>query len=146
MNDDAGDGGTGHGATRNAGYDEWLDALENGEGYALVCPAGRGSLPPRRICPECGSTTLTREPLPAVGTVETATVVHVPPPRFVDDAPYITAIASFGPVRLTGVLGGIPVDSDDRSAPVGTSVEAGVETRSTDGGRVVTFRPTDDGP
>lgn len=155
--DGASDGGAGDGVStpRNAGYDEWLDALGDGEGYALVCPAGHGSVPPRRLCPECGSTTLTEAPLPAVGTVETATVVHVPPPRFADDAPYVTAIAAFGPVRLTGVLKGVAVDDDaddseggedDGNSPlVGLSVEPGVETRSTDGGAVVAFRPVDEG-
>ncbi|MES3160972.1 MAG: OB-fold domain-containing protein [Halorubrum sp.] len=141
--------------TQNAGYDEWLDALAADEGYALVCPAGHGSLPPRRICPECGSTSLSEELLPTVGRVETATVVHVPPPRFADDAPYVTAIASFDPVRLTGVLRGVDLDgtgsntgsdSGDRDgvAAVGTSVEVCVETRATDEGSIVVFRPIDD--
>ena len=146
MSDGADDGGTGDDGTgdgastpRNAGYDEWLAALATGEGYALVCPDGHGSLPPRRVCPECGSTSLSEEPLPAVGTVETATVVHVPPPRFADDAPYVTAIARFGPVRLTGVLRGVV--PEDGSELVGRAVESGVSERETDGGSVVVFRP-----
>ncbi|MUW13406.1 nucleic acid-binding protein [Halorubrum sp. CBA1125] len=94
---------------RTAGYDEWLDAIEAGDGYALVCPSGHGSLPPRRVCPECGSTTLAREPLSDAGTVETFTVVHVPSPQFADDAPYVTAVVDAGPTRVTGV-----VRSDDR--------------------------------
>lgn len=132
------DGASGYG---NAGYDEWRNALGDGEGYALVCPDGHGSLPPRRVCPGCGSTSLSRESLPAVGTVETATVVHVPPPRFADDAPYVTAIVRFGPVRLTGVLR--DVDPEDGGALVGRSVESGVGERETDGGSIVVFWPSE---
>ena len=127
---------------RDAAHDDWLDAVADGVGYALVCPEGRGSLPPRRVCPECGATSLSEEPLPDEGTVETFTVVHVPPPRFADDAPYVTAIAVFGPVRLTGVLRG--VDADDDAVPLGLSVDADVGTRETDGGRVVVFRPMEE--
>ncbi|ESS04735.1 MAG: putative nucleic-acid-binding protein containing a Zn-ribbon [uncultured archaeon A07HR67] len=152
---------------RDAGYDEWVDALADGRGYALVCPEGHGSLPPRRTCPECGATTFSEEPLPERGTVETVTVVHVPPPQFADDAPYATAIAAFGPVRLTGVLRGVDVgekelsgdgDDDDDTAgdaatasdadtadddpiAIGAPVEVGVAARDTDERRVVTLRP-----
>ncbi|MFC5279665.1 Zn-ribbon domain-containing OB-fold protein [Halorubrum rubrum] len=143
MTDEAESGGSAPAA--NAGYDEWLDALAAEEGYALVCPEGHGSLPPRRVCPECGASDLSEEPLPAEGTVETYTVVHVPSPRFSDDAPYVTAVAQFGPVRLTGVVrevdgdGGVDVDGD--AIEVGSAVEAGVGERETDGGRIVVFRP-----
>ena len=134
---------------RNTGYDEWVDALAEGEGYALVCPEGHGSLPPRRVCPECGASDLSEETLPAEGTVETYTVVHVPSPRFSDDAPYVTAVARFGPVRLTGIVRGVDPDDDidgdgdgDSDAiEVGSAVEAGVGERETDGGRTVVFRP-----
>src|SRR6056297_1929720 len=30
------------------GYDDWLDAIEDGDGYYLECENGHGSLPPRR--------------------------------------------------------------------------------------------------
>ena len=123
----------------DATHDDWLDAVAEGAGYALVCPETHGSLPPRRVCPECGATSLSAEPLPDEGTVETFTVVHVPPPRFADDAPYVTAIAEFGPVRLTGVLRG--VEPDDDAIRLGLPVDVDVGTRETDGGRVVVFRP-----
>lgn len=123
---------------RDAGYDDWLDALAETDGYYLVCPERHGSLPPRRVCPDCGSTELSEEPLPDVGAVETFTAVHVPPPRFADEAPYVTAIADFGPVRLTGVLRG--VDPND-GIPIGLEVTPGVERRATDDERIVTLRP-----
>ena len=42
-------------AARDGAYDDFLDAIEAGEGYYLECENGHGWLPPRRVCPECGS-------------------------------------------------------------------------------------------
>ena len=126
-------------APGDAGYDEWLDAIAEGDGYALLCPEGHGSLPPRRVCPECGSTELSREPLPETGAVETFSVVHVPSPRFADDAPYVTAVVDAGPTRLTGVIR--DVDPDVSAVEIGSSVEVSVEERATDGEPLVVFRP-----
>ena len=125
------------GTVQDAGFDEWFDALERGEAYYLACPEGHGSLPPRRVCPDCGSTDLGERPLPAVGTVETFTVTHIPTPSFEEDAPYAAAIADFGPVRLTGQVVGIDVDAVD----VGLTVEAEVRISETRGERLVGFRP-----
>ncbi|MCY4730158.1 OB-fold domain-containing protein [Natronomonas gomsonensis] len=121
---------------RHNGYDNLLDAIEDGEGYYLACPEGHGSLPPRRVCPECGSRDLTDEPLPDAGEVVAATTVSVPGPQFADDAPYVTAIVDFGPVRLTGVVRG----TDEEPGP-GFVVGVDVEETTTEGERVVTFRP-----
>jgi uncharacterized OB-fold protein len=121
--------------TRDAGYDDWLDALADGDGYYLECPEGHGSLPPRRVCPECGATDLAEEPLPATGEIEAATVVHVAAPRFADDVPYATAVADFGPVRLTGVV------RDHERAEAGATVEAAVGETTTGGEPLVLLRP-----
>ena len=109
-------------APRDEGYDDWLDAVAAGEAFYLECPEGHGRLPPRRVCPACGSTDLETRPLPETGVVETLTTVHVAGPNFADDAPYATAIASFGPVRLTGVLRGI--DPEEVTTAIGESGEA----------------------
>lgn len=105
------------------GYDDLLDAIDDGEGYYLSCPSGHGSLPPRRVCPVCGDPQLQETPLPDVGRVVTYTVVHVPTPQFDGEAPYVTAIAEFGDVRLTAL-----VSTDPDAVSVGADVSVGVET------------------
>lgn len=95
---------------RDAGYDEWLDAIADGDGYYLECPNDHGWLPPRRVCPTCGERTLERRSLAPEGTVVTYTVVHVPTPEFEGSEPYVTAIAEFDAVRVTGIL--LEVDPD----------------------------------
>lgn len=121
---------------RNEGYDDWLDAIEADEGYYLECPNGHGSLPPRRVCPHCGERELAEESLPAEGTVATHTEVHVATPQLVDDTPYVTAIAAFGPVRLTGMLRGV----DHDAVEAGITVVPTVETTETTDERVLVFR------
>ena len=131
-------------AGADADHGEWLAALAEGEGFALVCPDGHGSLPPRRVCPDCGSADLSTEPIRETGTVETYSVVHVPSPRFSDDAPYATAVVDFGPTRLTGVVRGAPGDGDADAPPevaIGDAVTVAVGERVTDGERLVVFRP-----
>ncbi|MEA1930841.1 Zn-ribbon domain-containing OB-fold protein [Halohasta litorea] len=120
-----------------ATYDEWLDAIEAGEGFYLESPEGHGSLPPRRVCPHSGATDLSREPLSETGTVETYTVVHVGATAFDDDTPYISAIVDFGPVELTGVVRGVDLEA----VAVGDEVGVTVETRETTDDRLVVFRP-----
>lgn len=121
----------------NAGYDAFVDALASGDGYFLECERGHGLVPPRRVCPHCGSTALTERSLPETGTVETSTIVHVPTPQLADDVPYCTAIARFGPVRLSGFLRGMDPTDD----VVGTAVRSTVEATATAGERVLVFRP-----
>lgn len=122
---------------RDGGFDDWLDAIDDGEPYYFECADGHGALPPARVCPECGSTDLSQADLPASGAVDTFTIVNVAAPQFADDTPYVTAVADFGKVRLTGVLRGM--DHDD--VAVGTTVGVGVEETETTGERVLTFRP-----
>ena len=118
-------------------YDEWLDSIEDGSGYYIECVNGHGWLPPRRICPECGSQELSDEPLPDSGTVATHTTISVPTPQFEDDAPYVTAIADFGPVAVTGILR----DVDPEAVEIGDAVGLEVGERATTGDRAVVFRP-----
>lgn len=118
----------------NDGHDEFLDALESDDGYYLECANGHGSLPPRAVCPHCGDRDLTEAALPETGDIESYTVVHVPTPAFADDAPYVTAVADFGAVRLTGR---VLADADDVEIGDAVSASAGGEAES----RSVVFEP-----
>jgi len=120
---------------RNEGFDDVLDAVAEGEGYYLECSNGHGSLPPRRLCPDCGDTELTEEPLPDSGEIDTYTVTHVATPNFADDAPYVVAIADFGPVRLTGQLRGV----DPEAVETGQVVGVDVATTETTDERLLVF-------
>lgn len=122
---------------RNEGYDDFLDALEDGEPYYLEGPEGDGYLPPRRIDPATGSQELTEEPLPETGEIVTFTQTHVAAPTFADDAPFVVAVVSFGPVRLTGQLRGI----DAGDAEIGQEVTVGVDRTETTEERVIVFEP-----
>lgn len=122
---------------RNAGYDDWLDAVADGEAFFLKCENGHGSLPPRRACPKCGSQALAEEPLPESGDIETFTVVRVGTPNFTEDTPYATAVASFGPARLTGQVRGVDIDEVE----VGMTVSADVGRTATTGDRILVFEP-----
>ncbi|PSQ09189.1 nucleic acid-binding protein [Halobacteriales archaeon QS_5_70_15] len=121
---------------RDDGYDDLLEAIEAGHGFYLACENGHNYLPPRRVCPDCGSSELEETPLPGTGEVITRKVVHVPPPRFEDDAPYVTAVAEFGPVRVTGIV----LDAD--AAPdVGGAVRPVVGSPETRDDRLLAFEP-----
>lgn len=121
----------------DAGFDEWLHAFVADDGYYVECGNGHGHLPPRRVCPDCGSTEFTEESLPESGTVETITTVHVPAPSFKADAPYDTAVVDFGPARITGVV----VDADPGSVEIGDEVTADVGASETTGKDVLVLRP-----
>ena len=122
---------------RDAGYDDFLDAVEEGQAYYLESPEGHGSLPPRRVCPDCGSTDLEETPLPETGEIETFSITYVPTPAFEDDAPYAIAVANFGPVRITGQVTEVDVEDVEN----GQTVELEVIASETTGDRVVGFRP-----
>ncbi|MFB6109297.1 MAG: Zn-ribbon domain-containing OB-fold protein [Halodesulfurarchaeum sp.] len=123
--------------TRDAGYDDFLDAVDAGEAYYLACPAGHGSLPPQHVCPDCGATDMSEEPLPDVGTILAHTVVHVPTPRFQEDTPYATAVVDFGPVSVTGQVRGI----EPAAVENGMDVTIGLGQTETDGDRLLLFEP-----
>lgn len=123
--------------TRDAGFDEWIDATEDGEAYYLECANGHGSLPPRRVCPDCGNTDLEEVDLPESGEVATFTVTHVPTPAFEEDAPYATAVVDFGPVRITGQIVGMELEAIEN----GLEVEPEITVSETTGERVLSFSP-----
>ncbi|MCT9098100.1 Zn-ribbon domain-containing OB-fold protein [Haloarchaeobius sp. HME9146] len=124
--------------TRDAGYDEFLDAIASDEGYYLACPEGHGSVPPTPRCPVCNATDLSEEPLPSSGVIEDQTHIHVAASGFEGETPYVVAIAAFGPVTMTGRLRGDAVADLD----TGAAVVPSVELSDTTGSRMLVFRPS----
>lgn len=118
-------------------YDAWLDSIETDGGYYIECENGHGWLPPRHVCPDCGSRELTDEPLPDSGTIATHTTITVATPQFEDDVPYVTAIADFGPVSITGLVRGV----DPADVAISDVVGIEVGERETTGDRAVVLRP-----
>ncbi|MDZ7731260.1 MAG: OB-fold domain-containing protein [Natrialbaceae archaeon] len=117
-----------------------VDAIDASEPTYLECSAcGSAHLPPRTVCPDCHSRSLSSEPLSTIGTVESHTTIAVPIPAFGDDAPYTIVLAGFEEgVRLTGHLATGSVEIGDR-------VSLGV-ARRTDGARYITFEPASSSP
>jgi len=123
--------------TRDAGYDDFLDAVAEGEPYYLESQSGEAHLPPMARDPATGETGLTEKPLPKSGEILTYTTTNVAAPEFVDDAPYVVAVAAFGPVRLTGQLR----DVEPADVEIGQSVELGLDRSATSDERVLVFVP-----
>ena len=64
-------------------------------------------LPPRMICPKCGSTDLNEYCFEGKGAIKTKTIVYVPLTRFQDLSPYTVGIIELdeGPMITGMVLG-----------------------------------------
>lgn len=121
---------------RDDGFDDFLDAVEEDEPFYLEREDGEPYLPPAPRDPSTGGD-LTRQSLPDTGTILTHTTTHVPTPDFADDAPYVTAVVSIGPVKLTGQVRDIA--SED--VRIGQSVELGIERTETGDDRIIVFSP-----
>ena len=111
-----------HGRAKQT-HDEFCEAIEAEDPFYLACPDGHGSVPPRGVCPQCGAESLTTRPLPDTGRIRAATVVHVATSAFADSVPYVTAIAEFGPVSLTGVV----AETTPEAVEHGMEVTVGIE-------------------
>jgi uncharacterized OB-fold protein len=123
--------------TRDNGFDDFLDAVEEGEPYYLESPSGNGWLPPRTVDPETGQRELVEKALPETGEIETHTTTFVAGPEFADDAPYVVAVVDFGPVSITGQMR----DVEPENVEIGQDVEIGVEHTATQDDRVIVFYP-----
>ncbi|WP_436935058.1 Zn-ribbon domain-containing OB-fold protein [Halovenus marina] len=121
---------------RDAGYDDFLDAVEEGDPFYLQGD-GDGWLPPREFDPETGERGLSQEPLPETGEILTCTTTYVASPDFVDDAPFVVAVADFGPVQMTGQVRGV----DPEDVEIGDEVTPAVDETETTGDRLLVFDP-----
>lgn len=109
-------------------YNDFLDALSEEDGFYLECPNGHPSFPPYRVCSVCGESDVTKRSLSDRGIVIAHTVIHVPPPRFSDQAPYVVAIADFEGVELTGHLTSEAVDAIENGVEVSVTTGQSEET------------------
>lgn len=96
-------------------FEELLDAVEDGEPFCLSCAdCGATSPPPRRVCPDCGGTDLSKRGLSTTAIVRTYTPIHVTIPAFSSETPYTVVVAEFDEgVKLTGQIDGDEVDIGD---------------------------------
>jgi len=123
--------------TRDAGFDDFLDAVADGEPYYLETSNGEAHLPPMPFDPATGEADLAERPLPEPGEILTHTTTHIAAPQFEDDAPYVTAIAAFGPVSVTGQVRGI----DHEDVEIAQAVTLAVDRSETRDERVLVFVP-----
>ena len=123
--------------TRDAGYDDFLDAVADGEPYYLETDDGETHLPPMPYDPATGEAGLTEQSLPEPGEILTHTTTHIAAPQFEADAPYVTAVAAFGPVSVTGQVRGI----EHEDVEIGQAVTLGVDRSETRDERVLVLYP-----
>ena len=123
-----------------AWFDDFTDAIAAGGHQYLVCEAcGDASLPPRRFCPACGSTDLTREPLPDRGKILSYTEISVTIPKFHGETPYTVVLVELKEgVDLTGQLR----EATAEDIALGDEVILNTEPRDDDVS-LITFRPAE---
>ncbi|ELY58712.1 Zn-ribbon domain-containing OB-fold protein [Natronolimnohabitans innermongolicus] len=116
---------------------EFAERIDDGDPFYLACEeCGAAALPPRSVCPDCGTQTLEERSLSGTATVAASTTIFSSIPEYADDTPYTIVIATFDEgVRLTGQLR--DVEEIDR----GETVAVDVESRGEDAW-LVTFAPT----
>lgn len=112
----------------------FAETIADGEPFYLACvDCEFVGLPPRTVCPECGTQTLEQQPLSGPAEVVSYTEIHSTIPDFADETPYEVVLATFEPgVRLTGQLRG-------DSVSVGDQVTLDAEERGD--GWLLTFTP-----
>ena len=121
-----------------AWFDTFTETIASGEQRYLSCEVcGDATLPPRQLCPSCGSTELTREPLSNRGEIVSFTEISVTIPKFHGEAPYTAVLAELDDeVTLTGQLREATADD----IAIGDEVALDTETLN-DGLALITFRP-----
>ena len=96
-------------------------------------------LPPRQICPACGSAELTREPLSTRGEIVSFTEISVTIPRFHGTTPYTVVLTELSDgVTLTGQLR----KATANDITIGDEVGLDTETHE-DGPALITFHPVE---
>jgi uncharacterized OB-fold protein len=123
-----------------AWFDAFTDAIEADEQEYLTCTTcGHGTLPPRQMCPTCGSTDLTRKPLSRRGEIVSFTTISITIPKFHGETPYTVALVELDEeITLTGQLR----DVTPEELAIGDEVVLGTEPHD-EGTDIITFRPVE---
>lgn len=123
-----------------AWFEDFTDAIAAGDQEYLVCQECEApTLPPRELCPQCGSTALTWAPLSDRGTVLSFTEISVTIPKFHGETPYTVVLTRFDEgLTLTGQLREATADD----IAIGDDVVLGREEYD-EGTAVITFRPAE---
>jgi len=89
--------------------DSFYRLLAEGKLMGARCRScGRLLVPPRPVCPACYGSDMEWVELRGEGVVESYTVIHVAPPRFQAETPYVVAVVRLDEgVRLPGRLVGV---------------------------------------
>ena len=102
----------------------FAEALKEGKLLGLKCnKCGAYTVPPKKVCMECGSEDLEIAQLSGKGQIQTFTVIRVPPEGF--DAPYVVGMAELdeGPWLMGNI---VDVDCDEASMDlIGKRVNVG---------------------
>ncbi len=105
-------------------YNQYKEALKENKLLGLRCrECGAYTVPPKKVCLECGSEDLEVVKLSGKGVIRTFTVTRVPPEGF--KGPYIIALIELeeGPWLMGNVVG---VDPDQASMDlIGKAVKLG---------------------
>jgi len=91
----------------------FAEGLREGKLLGLKCnKCGAYTVPPKKVCMECGSEDLEIAQLSGKGQIQTFTVIRVPPEGF--DAPYVVGMAELdeGPWLMGNI---VDVDCDEAS-------------------------------
>jgi len=117
---------------------EFAEGINDGEPIYLACEeCGQGALPPRTVCPECGTRTLEERSLSETATVTSSTQVFSSIPKFAEETPYTVVIATFDEgVQLTGQF------RDAETIALGEAVTVDAEEHGEEEW-LVTFLPTE---
>jgi len=88
-------------------FNTYRNALKEGKFLGLKCNQCQAyTVPPRKVCAECGSEDMEIVPLSGKGEIQTFTTIFVPPEGF-GEAPYVVAMVKLdeGPWVMGNVEG-----------------------------------------
>jgi uncharacterized OB-fold protein len=90
----------------------WREIPQRYRYEAARCNAcGKIHFPPRMVCRGCGGTAFSKTTLAQEGTIETFTVIRVPPTGFVAEAPYAVGIVKLDDgVKVTAQIVDVALD------------------------------------